>query len=169
MLVQLAIDGVYQAFWTDEIHGEWMRNVVSQKRNATPAQLQRTRDLMELHLPDARVENYEPLIESLWLPDANDRHVLAAAIAAHAENIVTFNLGDFPDSTLASYGVKAIHPDLFLLDLLEKNSAQVVDALRKQRQRLRNPPQSVAEFLATLERQNLKAFVTRLRQFNPQL
>ena len=168
-LLQLAIDGVYQAHWTDEIHDEWMRNVVLQKRNATSAQLRRTRDLMELHLPDARVENYEPLIENLSLPDADDRHVLAAAIAAHAGNIVTFNLGDFPDSTLELYGIKAIHPDLFLLDLLEENTIKIVDALRKQRQRLRNPPQSVAEFLATLERQNLKAFVARLRPFNPQL
>ena len=120
--VQLAIDGVYQAFWTDEIHGEWMRNVLLQKRNATPAQLQRTRYLMELHLPDARVENYQSLIEALSLPDANDRHVLAAALVAQAENIVTFNLSDFPNSTLQLFGIEAVHPDAFLCDLLAENS-----------------------------------------------
>ena len=168
MFVQLALDGAFQAFWTDEIHNEWTRNVLL-KRNATPAQLQRTRYLMELHLPDARVENYQSLIETLALPDADDRHVLAAAISARAESIVTFNLADFPAATLRVYGVKAVHPDLFLLKLLDENAAKVVDSLRKQRQRLRDPPQSVAEFLATLERQNLPAFTAKLRQLEAEI
>jgi hypothetical protein len=37
------------------------------------------------------VTGYEGLIESLSLPDADDRHVLAAAITCHADAIITFN------------------------------------------------------------------------------
>jgi hypothetical protein len=44
---------------------------------------------------------------TLTLPDADDRHVLAAAIRAEADVIVTFNLGDFPAETLKRYGIEA--------------------------------------------------------------
>jgi len=46
---------------------------------------------MDQAVPDCRVEGYEPLIEGLELPDASDRHVLAAAIRAGAQAIVSHN------------------------------------------------------------------------------
>ena len=63
--------------------------------------------------------DYAPLIPSLTLPDADDRHVLAAAIAAQVSVIVTFNLSDFPQAALLPYGVRALHPDAFLIELLD--------------------------------------------------
>ena len=57
--------------------------------------LERTRDLMNAHVRDAIVTGFEELIPSLVLPDADDRHVLAAAIRAGAQVIVTYNLKDF--------------------------------------------------------------------------
>ena len=68
---------------------------------------------------DCLVTGYEDLIESLFLPDPDDRHVLAAAIRADAEVIVTFNLKDFPAGTLASYNVEAMHPDDYLVSLFD--------------------------------------------------
>lgn len=62
------------------------------------------------------VTGYEPLIEAITLPDPDDRHVLAAAVKAHAEVLVTFNGKDFPAEALAPWGVEAKHPDDFLLD-----------------------------------------------------
>ena len=55
---------------------------------------------MNLVVPDCLVENYEGYIESLKLPDSNDRHVLAAAIKWQADAIVTNNLKDFPEKEL---------------------------------------------------------------------
>ena len=60
---------------------------------------------MDVYAKDAIVTEYEPLIETLILPDAEDRHVLAAAIQCQAAYIVTFNLKDFPASTLKTYGI----------------------------------------------------------------
>lgn len=41
---------------------------------------------------DCLVTYHEDLIDTLTLPDPNDRHVLAAAIRADAKVIVTYNL-----------------------------------------------------------------------------
>jgi hypothetical protein len=66
--------------------------------------------MMNSSVRDCLVTGYEPLIEGLTLPDPNDRHVLAAAILAGADVIVTFNLRDFPPEALARFGVEARRP-----------------------------------------------------------
>lgn len=45
---------------------------------------------MDASVRNAKVSGYEELIEALVLPDPDDRHVLAAAIKAGANAIVTF-------------------------------------------------------------------------------
>ena len=95
-LMHLAVLDTFQAKWTEEIHTEWIKNVLKNRPDLRAERLERTRQLMNAHTRDAVVENYENLIESLKLPDENDRHVLAAAINAKADFIVTFNLRDFP-------------------------------------------------------------------------
>jgi hypothetical protein len=111
------------------------------------------------------VTDYEDLIESLTLPDPDDRHVLAAAIRSAAEVIVTFNLKDFPKSTLARFNLEAMHPDEFLLLLFDAAPGPVCAAVKRQREGLRNPPKTAEELLATLEDQGLTQSVARLRQF----
>lgn len=111
LLMHLAVAGAYMPRWTEEIHAEWIRNVLADNPDVTPTQLKRTRRLMNQTLPDSIVSGYEARIPALNLPDANDRHVLAAAIEAEAPLIVTFNLSDFPTAVLRTYGVRAVHPD----------------------------------------------------------
>ncbi|MEO0593926.1 MAG: hypothetical protein AAFZ38_10125 [Myxococcota bacterium] len=64
--------------------------------------------------PESLVEGYQPLTTILNLPDANDRHVLAAAIRCGAQHIVTENLKDFPNGYLEQFGVEPISADEFL-------------------------------------------------------
>jgi hypothetical protein len=104
------------------------------------------------------------LIDSLTLPDPDDRHVLAAAIRAGAEVIVTFNLTDFPTESLAPFDIRAQHPDDFLVGLLDLAPGAVCDAVKRQRESLRNPPKTAEELLATLESRGLTQAVARLRQ-----
>ena len=66
---------------------------------------------MDVAVPDSLVTGYEGIESMLDLPDADDRHVLAAAVKCGAGTIVTYNLKDFPDAVLAPFGLCAQHPD----------------------------------------------------------
>jgi hypothetical protein len=107
----LALTDLFRARWTDAIHEEWMRNVQKDYPDITREKAERVRNLMNAHVLDCLVADYEDLIPHLSLPDANNRHVLAAAIRAGANAIVTFNLGDFPRATLDPFGIEAQHSD----------------------------------------------------------
>jgi hypothetical protein len=164
-LLYLALTDLFRAKWTDAIHQEWMRNVRQDYPDMTQAQVERIRDLMNAHVRDCLVTGYEPLIPAINLPDANDRHVLAAAIRAGADVIVTANLADFPTAELSKYGIVAQHPDEFILHLLELAPQVVCSAAKRQRESLKNPPLKVEEFISALERQGLPQTVATLRQF----
>ena len=85
---------------------------------------------MTLAFPDALVEHYEALIESLELPDKDDRHVLAAAIKTNANLIITNNLNDFPNDYLENFGLKAKAPDDFFTDIIDLNHEISLEAFR---------------------------------------
>lgn len=165
LLLELSTEGIFRARWTDQIHDEWIRHVLANNPRLTPAQLARTRTLMNQAVPDCLVTGYEPLIPGLTLPDANDRHVLAAAIVAHAGAIVTFNMKDFPDDVLDTYGMEAQHPDDFLIYQFDLAPATVIAVIKKVRTRLKRPPMNVEEYLASLMRQQLPQFMMKLQGY----
>lgn len=165
LLMYLALTDLFRAKWTETIHAEWMRNVQKDYPDMTQAQIERTRDLMNAHVRDCLVTGYEDLIESVTLPDPDDRHVLAAAIRAGAGVIVTTNLADFPKEALAKFGIEAQHPDDFIMHLLDLAPNVVCSAAKKQRESLKKPPMTVEHFLESLERQGLPQTVAVLRQF----
>lgn len=164
--MHLALADLVRAKWTDAIHDEWIRSVLRDRPDLTPQQLERTRALMNAHVRDCLVQDYEHLIPTLNLPDVDDCHVLAAAIRSGADVIVIYNLTDFPAESLAKYDLEVQHPDQFVLRLLELAPNAVCAALRRQRQNLKNPPRSAADLLATLERQELSQSARRLREFS---
>ncbi|MCD6008715.1 PIN domain-containing protein [Halomonas sp. IOP_31] len=102
LLIHLALTDLYRARWSRMIHHEWMRNLLDQRSDLTWEKLERVRQLMDQHARGAVVEGFEPLIDSLELPDPDDRHVLACALHCGAEAIVTFNLKDFPEAAPAA-------------------------------------------------------------------
>ena len=62
----LAVTDLYHARWTNDIHEEWMRNVVKDHANIGREQVEHIRDLMNLHVRDNLVTGYEPLISGPW-------------------------------------------------------------------------------------------------------
>jgi hypothetical protein len=165
ILMRLASWGVFRPQWSARVHDEWVSALIRNRPDFPAAKIERTRYLMDAHFPDALVEGYEHRIGSLTLPDADDRHVLAAALHCEAHCIVTVNLRDFPESVLAGFNIKAVHPDAFLLGLMESNQDRVVAALRLLRASLKNPTYTATDRLASMKRQGLTASADALGGF----
>jgi predicted nucleic acid-binding protein len=164
-LMWLALSGRFRARWSDLIHDEWVRNLLKNRPELDPANLQRTVECMNAAVPDALVTGHEALIAGLILPDPGDRHVLAAAIRCGASVIITFNERDFPEDRLAPFGIEVQHPDEFIDNLFDLDQAAVVAAAQKQRQTLKNPPIDTDRYLEILQKQGLIRTVKNLAGF----
>jgi predicted nucleic acid-binding protein len=164
LLVELARTGLFRAKWTARIHLEWIEAICRQRPEIDRARLERVSELMNSAVDDCLVTGYEPHEGGLAaLPDPDDRHVLAAAIHSGAQEIITFNIRDFPQETLGNYGIQAVHPDVFVEHLLDLNSEAVCEAIRKIRQRLVNPPRTAEDMIAKYESQGLAVAASILR------
>lgn len=168
LLMRLAQTGLFRARWTEQIHDEWI-NALLRTRPELASKLPGTRQKMNEAVNDCLVTGYEPLIDGLTLPDPDDRHVLAAAIRGRADVIVTLNLADFPEQELDRFGIEPQHPDEFITHLIDLHAGAVIDAVRRQRRALKNPPYSVDELLECLRKQQLTETVLRLREFDASL
>lgn len=144
LLLHLACSGLFRARWTNEIHDEWIRNLLKNRPDLQRHQLQRTRELMDKAVPDCLVTGHMKLVDGLVLPDPDDRHVLAAAICGHAEVIVTFNETDFPQDTLEDLGLETQHPDEFITHLINLDWGAVCRALKNQREMLKKLHRNLA-------------------------
>ena len=116
ILIGVAARGLYQPFWSDRILREWV--LATQKLGPLAmAQAEGEAALMKTAFPKAMVRDHPDIEARVMLPDPNDHHVLAVAIAAHADCIVTFNAKDFPRHVLAEEGIARRDPDSLLWEL----------------------------------------------------
>lgn len=164
LLLSLAAGELFGARWTSVIQDEWVRNLAINRPELKLDVLQRTVAMMNSAIEDCLIENFDWLIPSLALPDPDDRHVLAAAIAGHADAIVTFNLKDFPAQTVSAHGIEVLHPDDFMVAQYDLDPIKVLGIVKVLRSRLRKPPKSADELIATYEQQGLAQFSGKLRQ-----
>ena len=162
LVVRLADIGLCHPKWSDHIHTEWISHLLLNRPDISLNSLNKTRQLMNDTIYGSLVQNYQSLIPQLQLPDENDCHVLAAAIASGADTIVTFNLDDFPEENLSPYSIHAEHPDQFLAEILDSNELKFCEILKVQRRALRRPQVSIDEMLTNLGAQGLRETVTRL-------
>lgn len=162
IVVQAAVDRLVEARWSDQIHDEWIRNLAANAPTIPLERLQATRRLMNNALPGATVAAYEHLISTVSLPDPDDRHVVATAIAASASVILTWNLQDFPATELKKFGLRRQTPDAFLVELYDQAPDLTVSSLANARRNLNKSRVSVSEFIDILGKQKLTQLVTRL-------
>lgn len=164
-LMSLATIGLFAAKWTEEIEREWMSHLGVNKPQIAH-RLERRRDDLRQAVVDWEVPKmaWQPLVEGLILPDPRDRHVLAAAIAGHADCIVTVNLKDFPQEVLDQHGIEAIHPDAFLINQWDLDELVVLAAFKRMRSRWINPPVDAEGFAQSMERGGMPWTAQRLRE-----
>lgn len=132
-----------------------MRNLLANRPDLQAEALRRTVATMNDAIDDCLVEKFGFMVDSLTLPDPDDRHVLAVAIVGHADAIVTFNLRDFPEKDTAAYGIEILHPDDFLVAQYDLTPISVLKTIKSARARLRNPPKTAVELIVTYEAQGL--------------
>ncbi len=163
--MRLGLTDLFRARWTDQVHEEWINALLENRPDLKREQLNQTKELMNAHVRDCLITEYEPLIESLTLPDANDRHVLAAAIKGRCDLIVTMNLKDFPPTELDKYGIEAQHPDDFIFNLMDLVPGAVVGIAKTHRAALKNPPKTAEDYINTLEAIGLVQTASELRKY----
>ena len=162
VLLTFAQEGLFRARFTDEIIGEWTRNLIRQKPHLEASVLAQVAAL-RFAFDDCFVTGHKPLIAGLTLPDKDDRHVLAAAIRCSAQIIVTENLKDFPASVLGQYDLEALGADDMLANTFDLFPQRGSRALRNVRARYRNPPMTASEFLLDLTRCGLSKLAAAAR------
>ena len=151
VLLTLAAHEFFSPKWSPRIRSEWTRNLSARMRERSSesdadARVQRVVAAMAAAFPDAEVDTELAEPEILEPVSPKDRHVVVTAIAAQADAIITFNGTDFAaDHLKAHLQIEVIHPDDFVMDLVDLNEKRAVGSFRELRTRKRNPPWEIGE------------------------
>jgi hypothetical protein len=116
--------------WSDQIMVEVTRTLQENFGLSAQKAMYRESEIRR-HFPEAWIDGYEDLIPAMT-NHPKDRHVLAAAARAGAKMIVTYNVKDFPHSSLTPYSITAQGPSAFLKDLYAAAPAMVMQTLEDQ-------------------------------------
>nr|WP_302479240.1 PIN domain-containing protein [Ruegeria arenilitoris] len=113
MLLGAAKRGHFQPIWSARILEEWAR---AARKLGSDGEVQARAEiaLTQTYWPDAERAAQPGVEQRLWLPDSADIHVLATAVTASADVIVTVNAKDFPRSILSEEGLERRDPDSLL-------------------------------------------------------
>ncbi|CAN1486726.1 PIN domain containing protein [Burkholderiaceae bacterium] len=163
-LMSLATAGFFAAKWTTRIEEEWIRSLGNQRPELI-GRLGVRRDSMRDAIPDWEVPEaaWSAINCGIKLPDPNDVHVLAAAIAGHSDCIVTSNLKDFPISILNEFGIEPVDPDTFIINQWDLDPVNAIAAFKRMRARRKKPQSSPEDFAYALVIGGLPTTAERLR------
>jgi PIN domain len=150
--------GLYRVHWSREILDGALRNLVANQQ-ITTEQAARLEKQMTWAFPESMLEVTERLLPCMDNHEG-DRHVLAAALIAKADVIVTDNLKHFPAESLSQFRVEAQSADRFLTYIYDLFPESMAKVLQTQVSGLRNPPMSVLDLLHLLEK-SVPTFVSR--------
>ncbi|WP_308430685.1 PIN domain-containing protein [Deinococcus piscis] len=164
LLMWLGVQRTLSLRWSDQVQLEWTRNLLEHRPTLSAEALQKTCEQMNQAIPEALVEGWDEN-QTFDLPDPDDQHVLAAALAAEAAVLLTFNLSDFPKAAVPD-GLVVVDPDTYLTVCLEVQPIRVRQALTKLRSHLKNPPLSRDEVLLRFEKAGLWQFASSLRRMD---
>jgi hypothetical protein len=121
---------LYLPKWSQMIMDEVTRNLI-EKWGVEPEKALRREEELRRHFPEAWVEGFEPLIETMT-NDPGDRHVLAAAVRSHSDSIVTYNRQHFRDASVRGWDIEVQGPSAFLRGLYDLGAGLFARKLREQ-------------------------------------
>jgi predicted nucleic acid-binding protein len=145
-LLWLAESGAFSPVWSDAIHDEWIRSRRDKFDDPMP-RLIYARKEMEKAFPGANFDPDPETLSTITLPDANDIHVVATAVAAQAKFIITYDVRHFSDAVLGPLGLRAEIPDEFCVRCFDEAPADVIEGARLHRASLRRPSYDTHSYL----------------------
>lgn len=151
VLLRCAEADLFRLVWSERILQETKGAVLNTRPDIPEVNLDRILAMMRGSFPDVEPDGWEEL-EGRMANHPNDRHVLAVAIAACADLIVTSNLKHFPDSACDPFGIEAIGPDHFLCRLLGASREAMHSIIVQMAADCWNPPMTPAEVIASIGR-----------------
>jgi len=118
------------------------------------------------NLEDWIVTGYRPItINSL--PDPKDVHVVQAAVKSEAQQIITYNLKDFPNEILAPLDLEVQTPDIFLESAFDLHPRTCCETIERWLVKNQRPPQTKIEFLMALQKHDLRKAAERAARWAP--
>lgn len=163
LLLSLADAGLFRPRWSVRILDETQKAISTITNGETDGSYQR--EAIEAAFPEAVVTGFEVIEKTLALPDPDDNHVLAAAIAISASVIITDNLSDFPADVLAPHEIDAISADDFIADTISLDPIEAIQTLKRMRERFKNPGLDVEALIRKAEAQGLLQVATLMDEY----
>ncbi|GAA1357739.1 PIN domain-containing protein [Streptomyces beijiangensis] len=163
LMLALTEDSVHEIVWSERLLGEWERVIVRERKRSPASAATVTRAIRQF-FADCEIPEtaYAHLVDTMPGDDPDDRHHSAAAVAARAEALITWNLDDFPAASLADRGVRVMDPDTYLCELHQELPHEVYDTVVRLAAEKRNPPVSFQEAVVRLAKAGLPRFADLL-------
>jgi toxin-antitoxin system, toxin component, PIN family len=149
-LLRLAENGLYRPLWSARIIDETVQAIEEVHPQLSADAIRRRATAMDTAFGDASVTGWEALEDAISLPDADDCHVVAAAVMGRADVIVTKNVKDYPPNILEPYRIEVQDPDVFLLHQLDLAPSTVMSALWRQARSSHRPQVTLEALLDRL-------------------
>lgn len=146
-LLWFADERLLQPAWSKDILAEWRKSLKDRFPDASDEKIDAVQQIMNEQFPDAEVTGYEPLVNALTLPDPDDRHVLAAALAGKCHGIITCNVKHFPAELLGPFGIEVIHPDAFIVNIIDLHKGRALAACKRHREAMSQSKPSQEQYL----------------------
>ena len=107
LFLALAEDSIHHVLWTDELLDEWER-VIVREHQRTPESAAAVTSAIRQFFDDARIDPdlYRHSVDQMPGPDHDDHVHSAAAIAAGADALITWDKAGFPSKKLAALGLR---------------------------------------------------------------
>lgn len=165
LMLALSEDGIHEVVWTERLLVEWERVIVREQQR-TPAAARSIAHAIRTYFDDCEIPEtaYAHLVEALPGRDPDDRHHAAAAIAARASALVTWNLRDFPAEPLAECGVRLLDPDAYLRELLDAVPFEVLATVRRMAGGRTRPPMTALDLAERFGKSGAITFADRLSE-----
>lgn len=170
LLLSLCAERLYRPLWSSVILEE-LQYHESRKlqehgvaEDAADARAHRLVEVMAAAFDDALVTGWERLEGIFGLPDPNDEHVVAAAVTAGADVIVTANLKDMPPDLIPEH-IDIQSPQRFLANTVTVDPQRAGAAVQSMLSRYSKPKITLEGLLTIFEqRYQLNDAVAVLRQ-----